>query len=118
MTEPIIYSNNWLESEAELITKNNNLEKLPSLKLTQNVITEITIDFFKPFDKWEGLDAKGNSVVKKIIPVFVAGTKMNFWLNVKNPLYNKIIQAGNKGQVVFKILQTGTQANTKYVLVN
>lgn len=114
MTEQIT---NWLDDEVKATTQTATYEKLPSLKLTPNVVTEITIDFSKPFEKWEGLDQKGNPVTKKIIPVLVSGTRMNFWLNVKNPLYSEIINAGKNGQVGFKILQTGTQANTKYVLV-
>ena len=57
------------------------------------------------------------SIVKKIVPVVVGGTRMNWWLNVKNPIYREIVNAGITGQKSFKILQTGTQANTKYVLV-
>jgi hypothetical protein len=108
---------NWLDEEAKQLTNNVNYEKLPSLKLTPNVVTEITIDFSKPFEKWSGLDSKGNPITKKIIPVIVSGTRMNFWLNIKNPLYSEIIKAGKAGQIAFKVLQTGTQANTKYVLV-
>ena len=106
---------NWREEEAKLITTHSNYEQLPSLKLTPNVVTEITIDFSKPFEKWIGQDQKGNPVTKKIIPCTVNGIKMNWWVNVKNPIYSEIIRA--TGQTTFKILQTGTQANTKYVLV-
>ena len=108
---------NWLSEEAKKFASKNDFEKLPSLKLTPNVVTEITVDVSKPFVEWEGEDAKGGLVKKKIIPVTVAGAKMNFWLNVRNPLYAEIISAASKGQMVFKILQTGTQAATKYVLV-
>jgi hypothetical protein len=114
MTEPLT---NWLEEEEEKLTKNVDYEKLPALKLTPNVITEMLIDFSAPFKEWVGEDAKGMPVKKKIIPVTVAGVKMNFWLNVKNPLYTDIIKAAKTGQVTFKVLQTGTQQNTKYVLV-
>ena len=106
---------NWREEEAKQLTKPSNYEMLPSLKLTPNVVTEITVDFSKPFEKWVGEDAKGNPVTKKIIPCSVNGTRMNFWLNVKNPLYAELIKA--QGQTTFKILQTGTAQNTKYMLV-
>jgi hypothetical protein len=42
---------------------------------------------------------------------------MYWWLNVKNPVYNDIIQTGLIGNKTIKVLQTGTQANTKYVIV-
>ena len=105
---------NWLEDEANKFTQQKEYEKLPSLKLTPNVITEIVVDVSKPFSEWDGEDAKGQPVRKKIIPITVAGTKMNFWLNVKNPLYGEIIKAAKLGKTTFKIMQTGTQANTKY----
>lgn len=107
---------NWLEDEAKTLTQHTDYEELPSLKLTPNVVTEITIDFSKPFDKWEG-EANGKPVIKKIIPVSVNGTRMNWWLNVKNPVYKDVIVAGTNGQSVIKVLQTGTQQNTKYVIV-
>ena len=109
--------NNWLAEEAKLFTQDKTYEKLPSLKLTPNVVTEFVIDVSKPFQEWNGEDAKGQDIRKKIIPVNVAGVKMNFWLNVRNPLYKEIINACNNGQTKFKVLQTGTQQNTKYVLV-
>ena len=115
MTNTTIPETNWRDEEAKSLTQHSDYEELPSLKLTPNVVTEITIDFSKPFEKWSGQDAKGNPVTKKIIPCTVNGTRMNFWLNVRNPLYAELIKA--QGQTVFKILQTGTQANTKYVLV-
>ena len=110
-----ITETNWREEEAKQLSTHTTFEELPNLKLQPNVVTEITIDFSKPFEKWTGNDAKGNPVTKKIIPCSVNGTRMNFWLNVKNPLYAEIIKAN--GQTTFKVLQTGTQANTKYVLV-
>lgn len=107
---------NWLDEEAKQFSNNATYEELPSLKLQPNVIAELTIDFSKPFQEWHG-EQNGKTIVKKIVPVVLAGTKMNWWLNVKNPVYKEIIQAGKAGQTVFKVLQTGTQASTKYVLV-
>ena len=107
----------WLAEEAKLFAQNKDYEKLPSLKLTPNVVTEFVVDVSKPFQKWDGEDAKGQVIVKKIIPITVAGVKMNFWLNVRNPLYAEIISLCSQGQTTFKVLQTGTQQNTKYVLV-
>src|SRR4030042_4642092 len=108
---------NWLTEEAKNLTQPVTYEELPSLKLTQNVVTEIQIDVSKPFEKWSGEDVKGNPVTKKIIPVVVNGVKMNFWLNVKNPLYRELINLCTIGKTTIKVLQTGTQAQTKYVLV-
>lgn len=106
---------NWLVEEEKEITKNtHNFEQLPALKLTPNVVTEIKIDFSKPFEKW--VDDE-NKVTKKIIPVTLNGVKFNWWLNVKNPVYSEIVKEGLQGKTEFKILQTGVQANTKYVLV-
>lgn len=107
----------WLDEEAKQFTNSNaTYEELPSLKLQPNVIAELIIDFSKPFDEWTG-EQNGKTIKKKIIPVTLSGTRMVWWLNVKNPIYKDIIQAAKLGQKVFKILQTGTQAATKYVLV-
>ena len=106
----------WLDDEAKQFTTQTDYEELPSLKLQPNVITEITIDFSEAFNEWKG-EQGDKTITKKIVPVLFNGTKMNWWLNVKNPVYREIVNAGIAGQKVFKILQTGTQANTKYVLV-
>jgi hypothetical protein len=106
----------WLGEEVKQLTEHKDYEELPSLKLIPNVITEITIDFSKPFEKWIG-DNNGKPVTKKIVPVLLNGNKMNWWLNIKNPVYADVIKLGSQGQTIFKVLQTGTQANTKYVLV-
>lgn len=109
--------NNWLEDEAKKMKQPQTYEELPSLKLSPNVITDITIDFSKPFNEWTGEDGTGKPISKRIIPVTCNGVKMNWWLNVKNPLYSQIILSGLTGQTAFKILQTGTQKATKYVIV-
>lgn len=114
MTEQPI--TNWLDKEAEQFTQRTDYEELPSLKLTPNVIAEVTIDFSSPFKEWKG-ETNGKTITKKIVPVTLAGQRMNWWLNVKNPVYKEIITAGKSGIKQFKVLQTGTQQNTKYVLV-
>jgi hypothetical protein len=106
----------WLDEEAKQLTEHKDYEELPSLKLVPNVVTELLIDFSKPFDKWVG-ENQGKQVTKKIIPVTLNGTRMVWWLNVKNPIYREIVTLGQSGQSTIKVLQTGTQANTKYVLV-
>jgi hypothetical protein len=110
---------NWLEIEAATLAKqqHSTYEELPSLKLTENVIAEFDIDFSKEFPSWQGEDGKGKLITKKIIPVIVNGTRMNWWLNVKNPAYKEVITAGKAGQTHFKIMQTGKQDKTKYVLI-
>jgi len=108
---------NWLEEESKKLTIPTEYEELPALKLIPNVIAEITIDFSKPFNEWISPEEQGKRTTKKIIPVVVNGNRMNWWLNVKNPVYREVITAGKTGQTVFKVLQTGTQKNTKYVLV-
>ena len=106
---------NWLQKELETFKDTNiKYEELPSLKLVPNIITELDISFDLPFQFWEDPDTKA---IKKILPVVVNGTKMNWWLNVKNPVYKQILEAGAKGQTKFKILQTGTLKNTRYTIV-
>ena len=107
----------WLEEEAKSLKQPSNYEELPSLKLTPNVVAELSIDVSKPWDKWDGEDTKGKPITKKIIPVVLAGTKMYWWLNVRNPIYREIVELCASGTTKIKVLQTGTQANTKYVLV-
>lgn len=109
--------NTWLDEEAKNLTEHKTYEDLPALKLVPNVVAELTLDFSKPFDKWDGKDAKGEPITKKIIPVTLNGTRMVWWLNVKNPVYREVILLGQQGKNTIKVLQTGTQANTKYVLV-
>lgn len=90
-------------------------ERKPSLKFEELKITEFSIDFSKPFDKF--IDPL-TGVIKKIIPVNHNGEEKNLWLNVKNPLYCQIL----KKYVLtednnFKVIQIGNQNNTKYELV-
>lgn len=107
---------NWLEEENQKLAKQVEYEETPSLKMIPNVIADIEIDFSNPFKEWVS-ENQGKKITKKIIPVTLQGQKLVWWLNVKNPVYKEIIQAGKSGQTKFKILQTGTQQNTKYVLV-
>jgi ribonuclease BN (tRNA processing enzyme) len=115
MEEQKTEESNWLQKEAEE-TKNTAFDedRSPALKLEENKITEITVDFSIPFEKWEDEE---NHTVKKIIPVTSKGEKFVWWLNVKNPVYGQIVNKGLEGQTVFKVLQTGNKQNTKYTLV-
>jgi hypothetical protein len=113
-TEEVKTTENWLSKEIE---ENKGQafdgEKLPALKLEENKITDIEIDFSKPFDKWTAEDG----VVKKIVPVTVKGEKFVWWVNIKNPIYSQILQKGEVGINSFKVLQIGTQKNTRYTIV-
>lgn len=105
----------WLSKELETFkSTDSTFEQLPSLKLVKDTITEFDVDFTKPFQKWND---ETNNTIKAIIPVTYNNTKMNFWLNVKNPLYHELIAAGSNGITHFKVLQTGTLKNTKYTIV-
>jgi len=115
--ETEVQKSNWLEQEIENTkTQSFDGERLPALKLEESKIASIEIDFSKPFDKWEQVE-DGKTTIKKIIPVTFKGEKLVWWLNVRNPIYNQILQKGMQGQTQFKILQTGTQKNTKYTLI-
>lgn len=105
----------WLDKEiATFNTTDKQFEQLPSLKLVKDTITEFDVDFSVPFNKWND---ETNNTLKAIIPVTSAGVKMNFWLNVKNPLYAEIVKAGKTGQTHFKVLQTGSLKATKYTIL-
>jgi hypothetical protein len=105
----------WLTKEAEEL-KNTAFDetRAPALKLEENKIVEVEVDFSKEFDKWKDPDTE---TIKKIIPVKSRGENFVWWLNVKNPVYHQIIEKGLNGQVKFKVLQTGSKQNTKYTLV-
>jgi hypothetical protein len=105
----------WLAEEEETFKQNSpkEYEKLPSIKLVQDDIVEIDIDFSKPFEKWTDTE---NNVMKAIMPVTQDGEKRLWWLNVRNPIYPEIIRAGRTGQTHFRVLQVGTAKNTKYKL--
>lgn len=111
----------WLDEEAkELNTQNNagtTYEKLPALKLSENVVAEIKIDFSKPFQKWNTTNTKGQPITKAILPVEHEGEKKIFWVNVRNPIYSELVTLGRAGFSTIKITQIGTQAATRYVIL-
>jgi len=111
---------NWTEQEKqELGTQAETVfEKLPALKLEEKKITEIAIDFMEKFKTYEALDMKNQPIKKAIIPVSVAGVKMNWWLNKKNPVYRELLDLANgKTTLIVKVMQTGNKQNTKYILI-
>ena len=105
----------WLAKEIETFkdTQPKEYVKLPSIKLVQDDIVEIDIDFSQPFQKWYD---ESNKVMKAIIPVTQDNEKRLWWLNIKNPTYPDIIRAGKEGKTHFKVLQVGTNKETKYKL--
>ena len=113
--QPVEEKKNWLNEELEIVKETSfDGERKPALQLEENKTIEMTIDFSKPFEKWKDTE---NDSVKKIIPVHVGEADLVWWLNIKNPIYHKIIEKGSEGQTVFKILQTGNKKTTKYILV-
>ena len=106
----------WLDKEIAGIGQHTDFEELPSLKLEENKVVKVQIDFSNPFDRWDG-EQNGKPITKKIIPVIHEGIKKNWWLNVKNPVYGDVCKKGKEGITEFKVIQTGKQASTKYALV-
>lgn len=109
---------NWLKEEAQKLTQPTEYEQLPPLKLVPNVIAEFSVDVSKPWNDWREKDEKGVVIThKKIIPVVCNGTRLAWWVNVKNPIYREIVNATLNGQTQFKIMQTGTKKETRYNIV-
>ena len=107
---------NWLSEEFEKTNSSTfSGDKKPALKLEENKTVEMTINFSKPFDKWN--DAE-NDVIKKIIPVKVGDVELVWWLNVKNPVYSQIIKCGIDGKNTIKVLTIGKGKKTKYAIVD
>lgn len=106
----------WLDKELENSQTLPAGERLPALKLEVGKLTTFTVDFSNPFNKWTGESGK-SKVTKAIIPVTHKGEKRNLWLNVKNPLYAEICRRGKAGQTEFRVSTTGTQADTRYTIV-
>jgi len=115
MEETETQKTNWLKEEAKTLKENAfDGDRKPALKLEENKLVTMTIDFSEPFQQW--ID-KDNEAVKKIIPVKVGEVELVWWLNTKNPIYSEIIRKGSEGQTVFKVMQTGKDKKTKYNLV-
>ena len=110
-----IKETSWIEEELKQLQTPTNFETLPALKLQPNKLAEIEVDISKPFGQWIDPTSKA---VKAIIPVTFQGQKLNFWLNKRNPLYHQLMDKAKTGITKFKILQTGTQKDTRYNLVD
>lgn len=111
-------TNDWIKDELAENTKEEE-ERLPSLILEENKVVNLTIDFSAPFKSWTEYEADGKTInkIKKMVPVKVGEVNLLWWLNVKNPIYTQLLQAGAKGQTEFKVLQTGNKQTTKYSIV-
>ena len=108
---------NWLDEESKSTGHSGEeFEKLPTLKLESGKVTKFNVDFSQPFKKWTKTE-NGTTTTKAIIPVTHKTERKNIWLNVKNPLYSQLIEAGKKGVTEFRVSTTGLQNNTRYQLV-
>jgi len=107
---------NWMQQELDSLGRAATYEKLPALKFEKDKLTEIEIDFSKPFEKYN-TENNGKPITKAIIPCKHNGEKKIFWLNQKNPLFRKLIELGKKGLTKVKIIQTGAQAETRYSII-
>lgn len=106
---------NWIDNElAGIPTREENIKSTP-LKMKENEKTIITVVCDKPFQTWT--DPNDNKNIKKIIPVLHNSEEKVWWLNPKNPTYREILKKLQEGQRIFTIIQTGTQKNTKYLLI-
>ena len=112
--EPTPVPNEWMKQELEELEKNKPEGEYPeALQLEEGKVTEFEIEFGKEFEKWESEDG----IIKKIIPVVHGGQQKVLWVNVKNPLYRQLIEAGSTGQRTFKVMRTGQKKATRYTLV-
>ena len=114
---------NWLSEEAKNVDAQGDFgEKLPSPVFSDGKITIMNIDARQPFQKWTDPETKKT---KAIIPctsdVEGKAQKCNWWVNLKNPIYKDVIhrcqEVEDKGGVLVKILQSGTQDKTRYTLI-
>jgi hypothetical protein len=108
---------NWLTHELARIAVEQPetvFDRRPALKIEENKLVELEIDFSKEWAKWED---QSNGVTKRIIPVKHEGAEKVFFLNTRNPLYKELLILGNSGVKSFKIMRTGQAKGTKYILV-
>lgn len=104
----------WLDQELAHTSSGTFEDRKPALKLQENKITEFTVDVSQPFATWQDAD---NKTVKALIPVTHEGTPKIFWLNKRNPLYHQLLEKAKSGTTTFKVIQAGSQKNTRYTIV-
>ena len=107
----------WLNEEIkelEETQKEFTGERLPYMKFEEKKIADVEIDITKPFTEW--IDTiKGTK--KAIIELTHQDTKKVWFLNKRNPIYRTILKGIQAGNNKFKILQIGSQADTKYEVI-
>lgn len=106
----------WISEELGNVNVHADFDELPSMKFEPGKKAVVEVDFSSPFPEWSG-DQGGKKVTKKIVPVTHNGERKNWWLNVRNPTYHELLELGKSGKSKFEILQTGTQANTRYTII-
>jgi len=106
----------WLDAEIAQLDDSDKaqVEFDPPIKMEENKLYEIELDYAKPWPQWQDQSTK---TIKKIIPIVCNGQKMVFFLNVKNPLYSELLKKGKAGQRKFKIIRIGQAKATRYKIV-
>jgi len=107
----------WMDEELKELeqTKQEFVgERLPYMKFEEKKTAEVDIDISKPFGVWVD-QAKG--VTKAIIELTHDNTRKVWFLNKRNPIYRDILKGVKEGITKFKVLQIGSQADTKYELI-
>ena len=112
---------NWIADELKQAEQTGfDGVKMESLVLTENKTETVAIDITEPWKSWKDTN---KDTVKKIIPVTHQGMEKIFWLNTKNPVYKELLvlakatQENEKTTFIVKLLRTGKQENTRYVIV-
>lgn len=111
----------WISEEEKAIGESNKseYEELPSLKIEENKVTQLAIDFSVKPNTYTTQDDRGKLIVKAIIPVIYKGQKYNWWLNKANPVYRKLLEKGKENPIFnVSIVRTGQQMNTRYAIVD
>lgn len=108
-------TNEWIQKELEEMPTREEYIKIPALKFEENKPKIIIINCDKPFETWTSND--GKNTIKKMIPVIDNGVQKMWWLNPANPSYKALLQMLMTGKNTITVLQTGAQAQTKYVLL-
>lgn len=108
-------TNEWIQNELTNMPIREEFIKIPAMKFVENKPSVLIINADKPFETWISKD--GKNTIKKMIPVIDNGEQKMWWLNPANPTYRVLLEMLATGKNTFTILQTGTQANTKYVLL-
>ena len=113
-------SKEWIKEELAEMQQSFDGVALESFKPRENTQETVQVDISEPWRKWIHPE---DGIVKKIIPVVHEETEKNWWVNVKNPIYKKVLEKADEAQkagqknVIIKILRTGQMKNTRYVLI-